>query len=102
MAIERGHERRRMQALRALVTMVLFTAAALIGVYGLSAASTPSWAHAAARASFPEGVRSMMVAPELPRGWVWERKAITFDHMFRERPNSERRWNRTGMSGESY
>lgn len=24
------------------------------------------------------------VAPELPREWRWERKAITFDHMFRQ------------------
>ncbi len=102
MAIEMGHEQRWMQALGTLVTMVLFAAAALIGVYGLSATSTPSWAHAAARASVPEGARSMMAPPELPPEWVWERKAITFDHMFLERPNSDRRWNRTGMSGEPY
>ena len=96
MTIEMGHEQRRMQALGARATMVPFAVAALIGVYGLSETSTPSWAHAAARASFPDGARSMMAAPELPPEWVWERKAITFDHMFLERPDSERRWNRTG------
>jgi hypothetical protein len=30
-----------------------------------------------------ESSKSYQVAPKLPAEWVWEKKAINFDHMFR-------------------
>jgi hypothetical protein len=55
-------------------------------VVGAAAALLPAerLAHAALSAAVAAEAPARPRA-ELPREWRWERKAITFDHMFRER-----------------
>ena len=92
-----GTKPRRMRVVRGrgIVTMVILAAAALIAGVGLHGTYTTSLAYAAAFTSFAASSRFTVAAPELPREWVWERKTITFDHMFLERLKPEGRWNRT-------
>ncbi len=54
---------------------------------GLLAGAAPS--HAPGTGATDLGAPALNAPPELPREWVWEREALTFEQMFRrkeERP----------------
>ncbi len=48
---------------------------------GLLAGAAPS--HAPGTAATDLRAPALNASPELPREWVWEREALTFEHMFR-------------------
>ena len=72
--------------LRTVLGLALLIGSAAF-LLGLLAGDAPS--HASGTGATDLHARALSAPPELPREWVWEREALTFEQMFRrkgERP----------------
>ncbi len=73
----RVRRRFRLRALALLVGAMLLGSVVTLGAVRVTAALTSTLQQ--------ESLADRPVTPDLPREWRWERKPITFDHMFREK-----------------